>query len=44
MLSLSSRKGLKHANYLYYDLAEKAYPYQNIRGGERTLNEDEHRR
>jgi hypothetical protein len=26
-----------------YDLAEKAYPYQNIRG-ERSLNEDEHRR
>ncbi len=26
-----------------YDLAEKAYPYQNLRG-ERKLNEDEHRR
>ncbi len=26
-----------------YDLAEKAYPYQKIRG-ERSLNEDEHRR
>lgn len=27
-----------------YDLAEKAYPYQNIRGGIRPLNEDEHRK
>lgn len=27
-----------------YDLAEQAYPYQQLRGGERPLNEDTHRR
>ena len=27
-----------------YDLAEKTYPYQNMRGGSRDLNEDAHRR
>jgi hypothetical protein len=40
---VSSLEGQVDEILSLYDLAEKAYPYQNLRG-DRTLNEDAHRR